>query len=216
MSETYYDAVARRYDALVDRPIRHVRAAAARALDAGPGATVLDLGCGSGVNFEHLRRTVGPSGGVVGVDVSHGMLSVARGRIHEAGWENVTAVRGDARRPPVADPDAVFASLLAAFFDDPGAVVRRWADLVGPGGRLGLLDFGRSDGLGRPLNPVFVAFVGAVSPGSGFGYDPEAVRGMERRNATAHRALAERCTDVERSTPFLGFARVTVGTVAER
>lgn len=213
MAEAYYDAVARRYDALVDRPLRRVRAAAARALDPDPGATVLDLGCGSGVNFEHLRDRVGPDGTVVGVDVSRGMLSVADRRAREAGWGNVTVVRGDATRPPVADPDAVFASLLSAFFDDPGAVVHGWADRVGPGGRLGLLDFGRSRGVGRPLNPLFVAFAGGVSPDSGFGYDPDAVRNMERLNEAAHAAVADRCRDVERSTAFLGFAHVTVGTV---
>jgi ubiquinone/menaquinone biosynthesis C-methylase UbiE len=213
MSEAYYDAVARRYDALVDWPLRRVRAAAARALDPDPGATVLDLGCGSGVNFEHLRERVGPDGRVVGVDVSGGMLSVARRRVREAAWQNVTVVRGDATRPPVAAPDAVFASLLSAFFDDPGAVVHGWADRVGPGGRLGLLDFGRSASLGRPLNPLFVAFTGGVSPGTGFGYDPDAVAGMERLNEAAHAALAARCRDVERSTAFLGFARATTGTV---
>jgi ubiquinone/menaquinone biosynthesis C-methylase UbiE len=213
MSDDYYDAVARRYDALVDRPLRGVRAAAARALDPPRDATVLDLGCGSGVNFAHLRDRLGPVGTLVGVDVSRGMLSVADRRVRAAGWENVTVVRGDARRPPVADPDAVFASLLSAFFDDPGAVVREWADLVGPGGRLGLLDFGRSAGLGRPLNPLFLAVAGGVSPEAGFRYDPEAVGRMERLNEAAHEALVDHCRDVDRSSHFLGFATVTVGTV---
>lgn len=215
MSEAYYDAVARRYDALVDRPLRSVRAAAASALGPASGATVLDLGCGSGVNFEHLREQVGPAGTVVGVDVSRGMLSVAARRIREAGWENVAVVRGDADQPPVDAPDAVFASLLSAFFDDPSDVVHHWADLVGPGGRLGLLDFGRSSGVGRPLNPLFVAFASGVSPDSGVSYDPDAVGRMERLNEAAHAALTDRCRDVERSTHFLGFAYVTVGTVEE-
>lgn len=215
MAHSYYDAVADRYDRLVDRPLRGVRAAASRALDPDEGMTVLDLGCGSGVNFQHLRSAVGPTGTVVGIDVSSGMLELARQRVREAGWENVRIVRGDATQLPVARPDAVFASLLAAFFENPGRVVRRWAALVGPGGRLGLLDFGRATGAGRVLNPAFVAFTGAVSPGSGSGYDSEGVRIMERNNAIAHRTLASVCTDVERSTHFLGFARVTVGTVSD-
>lgn len=215
MASSYYDSVAEKYDTLVDRPLRGVRAAATRALDPGEGATVLDLGCGSGVNFRPLRSAVGPAGTVVGIDVSPGMLGVARQRVREAGWENVRVARGDAKQPPVAGPDAVFASLLAAFFEKPGRVVRRWADIVGPGGRIGLLDFGRATGAGRLLNPAFVAFTGAVSPGSGSGYDPDGVRIMERNNATAHRTLASVCTDVEHSTHFLGFARVTVGTVTE-
>lgn len=215
MSEAYYDDVASQYDTLVDRPIRHVRAAAVEALDPRPGTTVLDLGCGSGVNFPYLRETVRPEGRVVGVELSRGMLELARERIHEAGWTNVSVVRGDARRPPVEAPDAIFASLLAAFFDDPAGAVRRWASLLGPGGRLGLLDFGRTGGLARVLNPLFVVFVNGVSPGKRVGYDPGAVARMERLNAAAHRELESCCTDVERSTHFFGFATVTVGTVAD-
>ena len=215
MSGAYYDAVARRYDAVVDRPIRHVRAAAVEALAPEAGATALDLGCGSGVNLPHLRRAVGPSGTVVGVDVSPGMLALADRRVRDAGWENVSLVRGDAGRPPVDDPDVVFASLLAAFFDDPADVVREWAALVGPGGRLGLLDFGRTSGVAGVLNPLFVVFTNAVSPGRDAGYDPDGVARMERDNAAAHGELEACCTDVRRSRRLLGFARVTVGTVTE-
>lgn len=213
MAESYYDAIANQYDTLVDTPIRHARNAAIRQLNPNPGDTVLDLGCGSGVNFPYIREQVQSSGAVIGVDVSTGMLSVAIDRIRAAGWENVFAVRGDASALPVANPDAIFASLLVAFFDDPIAVVQQWAEAVGPGGRIGLLDFGRSTQRGRVLNPLFVLFVNAVSPDSSMEYDLESVRAMERANAVAHRALAQICTSVEHTMRFFGFARVTVGTV---
>ena len=127
-------------------------------------------------------------------------------------------VRGDATRPPVGEADAVFASFVSGMLDDPAAAVRAWADIVGPGGRLGLLDLGRSTRpAGRPLNDVFGLVVRATSPpGTRSRLDGSPAALLDQRVVAAHTALADCCTDVEHETHALGYARLTVGTVVER
>lgn len=66
-------------------------------LDLGPGDTVLELACGTGANFTHLHDAVGPTGRIVGIDLSPGMLAEARKRAKQHGWTNVELVEGDLR-----------------------------------------------------------------------------------------------------------------------
>ena len=70
---------------------------AVRALDLQPGETAVDLGCGTGPNLPHLVEAVGPTGRVVAVDLSPGMLAQARQRVERHGWANVELVEADVR-----------------------------------------------------------------------------------------------------------------------
>jgi SAM-dependent methyltransferase len=75
-------------------------------LELGPGGTVLDIGCGTGLNFADLEERVGPTGKVVGIDLSSEMLAHAQLRIDRHGWRNVTLIQAaieDATIPPAAD-----------------------------------------------------------------------------------------------------------------
>lgn len=121
------------------------------------GERVLEVGCGRGNSFAAVREGVGPAGGVVGLDVSEGMVDAARERIEEAGWVNVSALRGDARRPPVRDGtfDAAYASMSMSAVPEPGRAVRAVHEALRPGGRFVVLDarpFQRWPW--RALNPV--------------------------------------------------------------
>jgi len=77
-----YDRVAPAYDAAAwaFRPLgaRRLQEQAVDLLDLHPGDTVVDLGCGTGVNLPALANAVGEHGHVVGVDLSSGMLVRAR------------------------------------------------------------------------------------------------------------------------------------------
>lgn len=98
---------------------------------------VLDVGVGTGRNLPHYPASVR----VTGVDVSPGMLAVARLRAAELG-RDVDLHEGDAARLPFADGafDTVVCALsLCAIADSRGAVGEMWRVLV-PGGRLLLLD----------------------------------------------------------------------------
>ncbi|MFD0353713.1 class I SAM-dependent methyltransferase [Streptomyces sp. NPDC058734] len=103
----------------------------------GPGERVLDAGCGTGRALVPLRAAVGPSGTVLGVDLTAQMLAEARraGRDREG-----TLLRADVARLPLRDGvlDAVFAAGLIAHLPDPAENLRELARVVRPGGRLAL------------------------------------------------------------------------------
>jgi demethylmenaquinone methyltransferase/2-methoxy-6-polyprenyl-1,4-benzoquinol methylase len=60
------------------------------------GERVLDVACGTGLNFSHLRELVGEEGYVLGVDATPAMLDIARQRIARRGWKNVEVREVDA------------------------------------------------------------------------------------------------------------------------
>jgi arsenite methyltransferase len=79
-----YDASARRTMALREKVVG--------LLGLVPGDTVLDVACGTGLSLPLLRNAVGPSGRVIGVEVSPDMLALARARIYGRNWDNVTLI----------------------------------------------------------------------------------------------------------------------------
>ncbi|POG53655.1 class I SAM-dependent methyltransferase [Haloferax marisrubri] len=219
VAQSFYTRWATLYDALARRApgVGSVRTEAADALALAPGETVVEMGCGTGANLPYLAERVGPEGTVVGIDFSPGVLDVARERTRE--YPNVHLVRADATRPPVApeleeSPDAVLATFVSGMFDDPAAVVSSWADLVGPGGRLCLVDLAETtDRRWRPLNPVFRALVRVTAPPGSRTMRASPTRMLNRRLVAAHRALESRCRVTHQTTHALGFARVRAGVV---
>lgn len=69
-----------------------IREKAVAALLLHPGATVLDMGCGTGLSFAGLRNAIGARGRVVGVEQSPDMLGKAQARVAQQGWSNVSLV----------------------------------------------------------------------------------------------------------------------------
>uniref|UniRef100_A0AAU2JLM6 Methyltransferase domain-containing protein n=1 Tax=Streptomyces sp. NBC_00049 TaxID=2903617 RepID=A0AAU2JLM6_9ACTN len=102
-----------------------------------PGDRVLDAGCGTGRALTALRAAVGPSGTVLGADLTLQMLAAARRAGREA---EGTLLLADVARLPLRDGglDAVFAAGLIAHLPDPGPNLRELARVVRPGGRLAL------------------------------------------------------------------------------
>ncbi|MCJ0894092.1 class I SAM-dependent methyltransferase [Rhodococcus sp. ARC_M5] len=96
---------ARLYDVIsFEWPVyRAGREAAFELLNLLAGSHVLDLGCGTGLNFAGLQRMVGPTGSITGVDASPQMLEQARRRADRSGWNNVTLVAADATALTGAD-----------------------------------------------------------------------------------------------------------------
>ncbi|MFI9065972.1 class I SAM-dependent methyltransferase [Streptomyces sp. NPDC053429] len=102
-----------------------------------PGERVLDAGCGTGRALPALRAAVGPSGTVIGADLTPQMLAAAR----EAGrGEAAALLLTDVARLPLRDGvlDAVFAAGLIAHLPDPESNLTELARVVRPGGRLAL------------------------------------------------------------------------------
>jgi demethylmenaquinone methyltransferase/2-methoxy-6-polyprenyl-1,4-benzoquinol methylase len=120
---------------------RTLRRRSIAVLDLKAGECVLDVGCGPGTAFAALREGVGPTGTVVGIDTSPGMVAAARERVARAGWDNVHVVRGDATRPGISESvDAIYAAMSLSAMPDPAAAVSAAADTVAADGRLVALD----------------------------------------------------------------------------
>jgi len=217
----FYGRWAGLYDRIATAPgvARWRRRAAERV--ARPGDTVVEMGCGSGANLPFLRERVGPEGRVVGVDVTRPLLERARDRV--AADDDVAVVRSDATRPPVAagEADAVLGSFVCGLFEDPAAVVDDWCDLVGTGGRVALMDAtATADPLGRPVNPLFRAFVAAGAPSADavdvlrapFGrFDTDA--SLSERVAASREALTDRAADRRYETYAFGFVGLLSGRI---
>jgi len=214
-AQRYYGRWAGLYDRVADLPgLRSWRARTAALLACSPGDTVVEMGCGTGANVPHLREQVGPEGRVVGVDLTRGMLAQARAHADRVG-PTVDYVRADATRPPITDADAVLATFVVGMFQAPAAAVDRWCDLVGPGGRVVLLNFQRSERpLAAPLNIAFEGFVRLSAPGGRLTRSSQAAA-FERRVKAARAALTER-TEQRRFETFAGgYLGALAGTVAE-
>ena len=81
---------------LLGFPIGRYRRMAIKALDPKPGNTIVEIGCGTGMNFPLLQAKVGPTGKIIGVDISEAMLELAKKRVDDAGWKNVDLVLASA------------------------------------------------------------------------------------------------------------------------
>ena len=103
-----------------------------------PGDQVLDAGCGAGAVTVRSAPAVSPGGQVIGVELAAGMLRRTAAEAAGRGLDNVTVRRGDASRPPFAPGsfDAVLASLVPSLLPDPVITLRRWREVLKPGGTL--------------------------------------------------------------------------------
>ena len=143
------------------------RVAAIAALRLQPGNRVLDVGCGTGLNFTGLVSAVGPTGEVIGVDASPAMLSQARRRVVRGGWGNVDVIEGDAAslQSLVTDQfDAVVFTYSLAIIDEWRAAWLQALELLRPGGRIVIADTALPTGRWRLLRPLarLAMFTGGV------------------------------------------------------
>lgn len=112
-----------------------VYAAAVAELGLLPGGRALDAGCGTARALPLLRSAVGPSGTVVGVDLTPEMLAEAAALGRRA---DDVLLEADSRVLPLRDGtfDAVFAAGLVHHLPDPAGGLRELARVTRPGGRL--------------------------------------------------------------------------------
>jgi SAM-dependent methyltransferase len=97
---------------------------------------VLDIGCGCGATTIELARAVGPSGRIVGVDISEPMLLRAKDRLRE--FANTTCLLGDAAELPLHQLNAelIVSRFGVMFFGDPVAAFANLRTGLTPGGRV--------------------------------------------------------------------------------
>jgi SAM-dependent methyltransferase len=147
-----------RFQALLDRQLAPLGAAAVAALAPASGERVLDVGCGCGASTLELAEAVGPTGRVLGVDLSRPMLALAESRrsapTQAAEFCVLDAETGD---PGYGEFDAVYSRFGMMFFANPVAAFANLRRALGAGGRLSFVcwrSLADNDWMRLPLEAV--------------------------------------------------------------
>jgi arsenite methyltransferase len=139
----------------VGNPVRHA------ALQ--PGETVLDVGCGAGIDTILAARAVGPSGRAIGLDLLEEMCDRARAHAQEAGVAEWTEfVRGEMEdiRLPDASVDVVISNGVINLSPRKSRVLAEIRRVLRPGGRISVADLTVNDELPTELQTNDAAWAG--------------------------------------------------------
>jgi len=136
-----YDLTAKIYYVMGFREWAY-RKKAVDALALKPGETVVELCCGTGLNFALLEEAVGTTGKIIGVDITDSMLSVAREKIRKNGWSNIELIQSDAAifRFP-AEVNGIISTFALPLVPEYESVIRAGSEALAVGGRFVILDF---------------------------------------------------------------------------
>lgn len=171
-----------------DKVIGPLGRAAIEAAAIKPGERIIDIGCGCGTTSVELASLAGPTGEVIGVDVSDPMLALADSRTK--GNATLKFVKADAQLYEFAEAhfDLAFSRVGVMFFDDPEQAFKNLRAALRPGGRLAFVCFRKPSESSYLMVPLAAAYkhvpqLPALPPGAPgmFSFaDDQRVRGVLR------------------------------------
>jgi ubiquinone/menaquinone biosynthesis C-methylase UbiE len=136
----HYDITSRFYP-VPGYPQRAQRLRAVQALGLRPGDSVIDMACGTGLNFPLLEQVIGPGGRIVGVDLTDAMLAQAQDRMETNRWSNISLVQADAADFDFpAGVDAILSTYAMTQVPECAQVIAHGAAALSGGGRWVVLD----------------------------------------------------------------------------
>ena len=133
--------------------------------DLRPGEAVLDLGSGGGIDCFLAASQVGPSGRVIGVDMTADMIQKARANAAKVSVANVEFRLGEIENLPMADRsmDVAISNCVINLSPDKPAVFRELFRVLKPGGRVAICDIVTSTPLPDTIRNDRSALVGCIA-----------------------------------------------------
>jgi len=133
-----------------------------------PGETVLDLGSGAGIDCFLAAREVGPTGRVIGVDMTPAMLAKARANATKVAEANIEFRLGEIEHLPVADSsvDLIISNCVINLSPDKPQVFREAFRVLKPGGRLLVSDLVLTRPLTLEMQKSVDLYIGCVAGAS--------------------------------------------------
>lgn len=172
-----------------------------------PGDTVVDIGCGTGLNFQLLHQAVGERGKIIGVDLSDEMLNQARQRVAANQWENVQLVCADASLFDFPESvDAVLSTYAMTLVPECGHVVINASESLSPRGRFVVLDMAWPRYC--PLWWRYILFFL-----HSYGVSEDVLR--RRPWELVQKAMEENLTDITRKSYWFGFFYLCYGVAQD-
>jgi SAM-dependent methyltransferase len=175
-----------RFQRAIDEQIGPLGRAAMDKAAIRSGERALDVGCGCGDTTLELARRVGPTGFVVGLDVSAPMLAEATTRAHDAGSSNARFSNSDAQTHRFSSGafDVAFSRFGVMFFADPARAFANLGRALRPGGRFAFVCWqalDRNPWMGVPMKAAareipFPPPADPLAPGPFAFADPDRVR----------------------------------------
>lgn len=118
-----------------------LRRRAVHKLELRPGEAVLDLACGTGLNFKYLQESIGRKGKIIGVDYSPDMLTAAEDRVKREGWSNVELIQRDAAQLSLGyEVDGVISTLGISAIPNHREALDKAVALLIQGKKISILD----------------------------------------------------------------------------
>jgi len=130
-----------------------------------PGETVLDLGSGGGIDVLLSARRVGPAGKAYGLDMTDGMLALARENKKKAGAENVEFLKGEIEAIPLAENsvDVIISNCVINLSADKDGVLREAFRVLKPGGRFAVSDVVTRGAIPEQIRRDMLLWAGCVA-----------------------------------------------------
>jgi ubiquinone/menaquinone biosynthesis C-methylase UbiE len=161
----HYDVTSRLYPA-PGYPQHAQRLRAVQALGLRAGDSVVDVACGTGLNFALIEGMIGPHGRIVGVDLTDAMLARAQVRTETNGWSNISLVHADAVDFDFpTEVDGILSTYALSQVPESAAVIAHGAAALSGGGRWVVLDLkvpGNTPGWLAPLGTAVVRPFAAI------------------------------------------------------
>jgi SAM-dependent methyltransferase len=170
-----------------------------------PGETVLDLGSGAGLDCFLAARKVGPTGRVIGVDMTDAMLEKARSNARKEGFANVEFRKGEIESLPVENSsvDVVISNCVLNLVPDKDRAFSEIYRVLKPGGRLAVSDMAWEREPAPSLRKDMEALVGCI--GGALVLDNYVARlkgaGFIRVETETHAEAARKMVEVSGAVP---------------